>query len=253
MSTCSSGFEIVPYMQKPELAEQVAELGTENYPTFIEGDPVWAEVFPGFYKEFAEFQFFLVETGTGRLAAVSRNVPFYWDGVLDHLPGYHRMLQQSLVDWRGGKKANALSTVEVVIHQDFRGGGLAELVTAEVTRLARQHGIAQVVSAIRPTLKHLYPLAKIEDYATWRREDGELLDPWLRSWDRMGAEQLKTEPASTVIEASVAQWQKWMDMDFPVSGEYWLPGGLSTLTINLEDNLGRHCEPHVWYRLHVQV
>ena len=37
-----------------------------------------------------------------------------------------------------------------------------------------------------------------------------------------------------------------IDLCFPVSGEYWIPGGLSTLLIDLEKDRGVHNEPHVW-------
>ena len=83
----------------------------------------------------------------------------------------------------------------------------------------------------------------------WSRRDGELFDPWLRNWERGGSKFVKAEPESTVIEATVEQWELWTGVAYPVSGEYWLPGGLSTLAIDRENNVGRYCEPHVWFRI----
>ena len=142
-----------------------------------------------------------------------------------------------------------MSGVQVIIDPAYRGQGVPEMIFAEVSRLMQEHGLTSVISAIRPTLKDQYPLAPIEEYAHWRREDGQLFDPWLRAQERMGSELIKTVAASTVIEATISEWEGWTGMQFPASGEYWLPGGLSTLHIDLDNNIGHHCEPHVWYKL----
>ncbi len=249
MSEASNEFTVVSYRQHPDLLYQASTLDEGNYPPFIDADPVWAKVSPSFYQEFSEFQFFVAEDGTDRLVALSRNVPFIWDGVPENLPGYHQMLTQALEDWRQGKSANSLSPVEVIIHPEYRGKGLVELVIGQIVELANLHKQQHVVSAVRPTLKHLYPLAPIGEYANWRREDGQLFDPWFRAWERLGAEMLKAEPESTVIEAPVTQWQSWMNMEYPVSGDYWLADGLSVLTVDIENDMGRHCEPHVWFEV----
>ncbi len=90
-----------------------------------------------------------------------------------------------------------------------------------------------------------------DEYARWCHEDGQLFDPGLRAVERMGGELIRPEAESAVFEASIADWQSWTGMKFPASGDYWLPGGLSTLHIDQENNSGRHCEPHVWFRLSI--
>ena len=37
-------------------------------------------------------------------------------------------------------------------------------------------------------------------------------------------------------------------MAFPETGEYVIPQGLATVSINIERNLGRYFEPNVWVR-----
>ena len=245
----SHQFRIVPYREHPSLVDQIANFETDAYPPYIDQDPVWADIAPHFYDEFANFQFFIVDDENDKMVGACNNVAFGWDGNAEHLPGYHQMLTKALVDWRNGTKPNTMSPVQVIIDPDYRGKGLPELAFDETARLTREHGMLCIMTAVRPTLKDKYPLVAIEDYAQWRREDGQLFDPWLRSIERMGAEPIATAPESTVIEGTIAQWEQWTDMKFPVSGEYWIPGGLSTLRIDRENNSGRHCEPHVWFRV----
>jgi hypothetical protein len=97
-----------------------------------------------------------------------------------------------------------------------------------------------------PTWKERYPLAPIERYMHWRREDGLLFDPWLRTHERLGARILKAEPRSVATTGTVAEWEDWTEMAFPESGEYVIPGGQATLEIDREQDAGRYWEPNVW-------
>jgi len=243
----NENLRIVPYREQPELADQLASLEAESFPKFIEEDAVWAEVSPHFYDEFGDFQSFMVDDSNGALVAALNNVPFNWDGNPDHLPGYHDMLQGAVKDWQAGKKPNTLSGVQMIVSPDYRAQGVPELMVGETDRMIKENGITSLMVAVRPTLKEKYPLVPIEEYAGWKRDDGLPFDPWLRSMARMGMQYFSPAPESTVIEDTVAKWEEWTGMEFPVSGEYWLPGGLSTLLIDVENDNGRHCEPHVWY------
>ena len=247
----SNLLHVVPYREQPELTAKVATLEAESFPPFIESDPVWAEVTPHFYDEFADFQFFIVDDDKSSFVGVCNSVPFNWDGDPDHLPGYHEMLTGGLADWRAGKKPNTMSGIQLIIDPAYRGQNVPEIMFAEIARLTLEHGMTSLMTALRPTLKHQYPLCPIEEYAYWRRNDGQLFDPWLRAIERMGGELIKPVAESTVIEAPISTWEGWTGMEFPADGEYWLPEGLSTLHIDLSSNTGRHCEPHVWFQLPV--
>ncbi|NIB38404.1 hypothetical protein HBA55_02345 [Pseudomaricurvus alkylphenolicus] len=242
-------FRIVPYREHPQYVSQALSFEAESFPKYIEEDAVWADISPHFYDEFADFQFFVVDETNHQLVGVCNCVPFNWSGDPDQLPSYHQMLTDALKDWRAGRQANTLSPVQAIINPVYRGQGVSQLIFAEAARLSRAQRMTSVMVAVRPTLKDQYPLVPIEEYARWRRSDGQLFDPWLRAQERIGSEMIKPVAASTVIEGAIADWERWTGMKFPASGEYWLPGGLSTLTIDLENNIGRHCEPHVWYRL----
>jgi hypothetical protein len=86
----------------------------------------------------------------------------------------------------------------------------------------------------------------IERYAHWRRADGMLFDPWMRVHERLGAVVLKPEPHSLRITGAVTDWEQWTNMPFPDNGDYWFCGGLATVTIDRERDLGSYWEPNVW-------
>ncbi len=67
----------------------------------------------------------------------------------------------------------------------------------------------------------------------------------MRVHERVGATVLKPEPHSMRITGTVAEWEQWTEMAFPCNGEYWFPGGLATLTIDRDADLGRYWEPNV--------
>jgi len=79
--------------------------------------------------------------------------------------------------------------------------------------------VAPVDRPVRPSCKEHYPLAPIERYITWRRADGELLDPWMRLDDRHGARVATALPHSMRITDSVGEWETWTGLLLPESGE----------------------------------
>jgi hypothetical protein len=62
----------------------------------------------------------------------------------------------------------------------------------------------------------------------------------------MGATIAAPIAQSMRITGSVADWESWTGMEFPESGEYVFPEGLSTLSIDRHGNVGSYWEPNVW-------
>ena len=112
--------------------------------------------------------------------------------------------------------------------------------------LARAHGFASLIAPVKPTLKYRYPITPIERYAGWRREDGLLFDPWMRTHERLGAEILKPERESVRVSGTVSEWEQWTQMTFPESGAYVIPEGLQLLEVDREADVGVYYEPNVW-------
>jgi hypothetical protein len=103
-----------------------------------------------------------------------------------------------------------------------------------------------MVAPVRPSWKERYPLASIDRYIQWRREDGELLDPWMRVHERLGARVATPLPKSLRITGTVGEWETWTGMIFPESGDYVFPEGLALLHIDMADDRGSYWEPNVW-------
>jgi hypothetical protein len=113
-------------------------------------------------------------------------------------------------------------------------------------RLASEHGLGGVIAPVRPNWKDRYPLVPIERYATWRRADGRLFDPWMRVHERLGASVLRAQPDSLRITGTLADWEAWTQMRFPESGTFWFPGGLAPVSIDRDADCGSYWEPNVW-------
>ena len=112
--------------------------------------------------------------------------------------------------------------------------------------IAQRQGLSHLVAPVRPSFKEHYPLTDIATYVHWRREDGQLFDPWMRVHERLGARVSTPLPESLLITGTVAEWESWTKMAFPQTGDYVFPEGLATVHIDREQNRGTYWEPNVW-------
>ncbi len=80
------------------------------------------------------------------------------------------------------------------------------------------------------------------EYATWKRDDGLSIDPWIRTHQRMGATILKPAPDSIVVTGTVAEWESWTGMPFPISGSYFVPGALNLVEVDRDRDTGSYHE-----------
>lgn len=162
-------------------------------------------------------------------AAVNR----WWGGLFDRFPGF----QIAVLDGEHGVVAAGNS---VPLFWDETLDGLPDGVGETVER-----GLTALIAPVRPTLKERYPLIPMEDYVRWRRGDGLPFDPWLRVHRRLGAKFLRVAPRSMRITGSIAGWEGWTGMRFPVSGPYVVPGALCPVEMDVERDLGTYEEPNV--------
>jgi hypothetical protein len=112
--------------------------------------------------------------------------------------------------------------------------------------LARRAGLRRLIAPVRPSWKERYPLAPIERYVTWRREDGQLLDPWMRLHERLGARVATPLPRSMLITGTVADWEEWTGLPLPETGAYVFPAGLAPLAVDRDAGVCTYWEPNVW-------
>jgi GNAT superfamily N-acetyltransferase len=188
------------------------------------------------YEERPEFQFALVEGD--RVLAEGNSVP---------VAGMPAGWRDALRDGFDQPDPDRLCAIAILIDPDAHGRGLSRLMLEHMRGLAAVRGW-ELVAPVRPTLKHRYPLTPMERYMQWRRDDGLLFDPWLRSHERVGAELVGVAPDSLVSEGTVAEFEEWCGLPFPESGSYVVEGALVPVEIDREADRGRYREPNVWMR-----
>ena len=229
-------------------ADQLEDLFGDGWPAFITADEVVKEHIGTVRRLFADLELVLLDADDVPVAA-GWAVPLRWDGEPAHLPdGYSDSLVRAVEGHETAERPDTLVVMAAQVHPGRRGQGLAgELLTA-MRSLADQRGWSRVVAPVRPTLKVRYPLTPIEKFASWTREDGLSLDPWLRTHQRLGARIIATAPNSQTMTGTVDRWEEWAGMRFPDSGVYVIPDGLSVLRIDVGNDSGVYVEPNVWMR-----
>src|SRR4051794_21729049 len=127
-----------------------------------------------------------------------------------------------------------------------RQRGVPAAVLGGMRAIAEAEGLRHLIAPVRPSLKERYPLAPIERYVTWRREDGQLLDPWMRLDERLGARVATPLPRSMRISGTVSEWEAWTELALPASGAYVFPHGLAPVAVDRDADVGIYWEPNVW-------
>jgi len=240
----------ISYTERPDLAARLEQEEQGAFPKFLLQDRVWAQAWPHVIGEFAEYQVIFYDPDHDALVGGGNAVPLSWDGTVEGLPsGTHAAMLQSIEQHRQGARPNTSCGIQAIAVGDARGSGLSDAFLTATRERARDHGFEHAITPLRCLLKDRYPLAHMDEYVKWTRDDGSAFDPWLRVWLRAGAELLAVCHDSTVIEGTVAEWEEWTEMELPASGEYVIAGGQAPLRIDREADTGRYSEPHVWMEL----
>ena len=48
------------------------------------------------------------------------------------------------------------------------------------------------------------------------------------------------------MTGTIEDWDEWTGMSLPASGNYAIPQGMNTLSIDRETNLGTYVESNIW-------
>ena len=230
---------------RPRTAAELAAVSEGAWPAFISADEVVAALWDRVRAEFAHLE--LAAVVDSSLVANGWAVPVRWDGTIGDLPaGFTGSLVRALDNFDRNATPNTLVICAAQIHPALQRSGLAARLLTAFIDLAPKYGLDSVIVPLRPTLKHRYPLTPISSYAGWTRSDGRPLDPWLRTHLQMGATVLCPIEVSQTMTGTIAEWESWTGLVFPESGTYVIDGGLSTLTIETENDQGIYQEPGVW-------
>jgi hypothetical protein len=241
---------MTPYTfdQRPDLREKMGAVAETVWPAFMLEDAYGARYWNALYKVFPEYQSTFLD-GDGNVVANAFTVPFYWDGKLHTLPpGWDEVIAGGFADKAAGREPNTLSALAAEIVPGWQGKGLSAEPLKQMSRIAKAKGFTSLVAPVRPTMKAQYPNVPIEEYAYWTREDGLPFDPWMRVHARLGAEVIKVAPRAMYVPGTVAEWEEWTGMKFPVSGNYVVPNALQPVKIDREADLGEYYDPNVWMK-----
>jgi hypothetical protein len=198
-------------------------------------------------EDLAEFQFVLYDEDRDEVVAEGHTGPFTWDGVESTLPsGIDAAIEQIFAQVRAGEPGNTLCALAAETPREGRRRGLAGELLVAMRAIGERNGLTHLVAPVRPSLKERYPLAAIERYVRWRRDDGQLFDPWMRVHERLGARVSTPLPRSLRITGTVDEWETWTGLEFPESGDYVFPAGLATVHVDRSADLGSYWEPNVW-------
>ncbi len=231
---------------RPDLLAEVNRISPTVWPEFMSHDEVCNRFWRFLFEYFADCQLvFCDEAGT--VVAMAHTAPMRWDGEEAHLPeGWDAAIEKAVRDREAGIAPTALLGLAVVVVPEHRSRGISAEVVRAMKSLSAERGLLGPVIPVRPVLKCEHPEVPMEEYITWRRDDGLPFDPWVRLHVRLGARILHVAPRSMVVRGTVGEWERWTGMRFPESGSYPVPGALSPVEINLPADLGIYTEPNVW-------
>jgi hypothetical protein len=235
-------------LSHPELWERGRDLDADVWPEYNRHGDVLNRFWSRLPEEFPSYQFVLYDEETDELLAEAHTIPCAWDGTAAGLPaGIDGLIADAFGLADRGRSADTLGVLAAEIPPRHQGRRLSGVVLDAMRGIAREHGLGQLIAPVRPNWKERYPLVPIDRYAAWETE-GLPFDPWLRVHVRLGGALLRPEPESLLITGSVAEWEEWVELPFPETGNYVFPHGLATVAIDREAGVGRYWEPNVWVR-----
>jgi GNAT superfamily N-acetyltransferase len=241
-----SEIEIVTTGARPDLHEEAGAAFRGGWPEFIFHDPGAKQYTDRVEQFFGEFDIMVLDDG--HVVAGGWGVPLAWDGAVASLPdGYDGAMGASVTGHEESVAADTLSVMAAAVKPGHQGQGLAGRVLTALRARAAAAGLVRVIAPVRPTLKSRYPLTSMADFAAWTR-DGQHLDPWIRTHQRLGATILAPAPRSMAIRGTVAEWEEWTGMAFPQTGRYVVPEALDVVEMDCERDLGTYDETNLWMR-----
>jgi GNAT superfamily N-acetyltransferase len=237
---------LLTWAERPDLAER-GPASAAIWPEYNRHGDVFHDWWEPLLDELPEYQFALYDAAADVVLAEAHTGPLAWDGDDRSLPdGIDAALRLVVSGRRAGHAADTLCAFAAEVDPSARRRGLAAELLEGMSELARRRRLRRLIAPVRPSWKERYPLAPIERYITWRRADGQLLDPWMRLHERLGARIAAPLPHSMRITGSVEEWETWVGLPLPASGTYVFPHGLAPLTVDRDADLAGYWEPNVW-------
>ena len=241
-------FQVITPLTHADYRDRVRGLTKIAWPEFMLHDQVANELWHELLDRFPEYQLALYDVENHRVAAMGNSFPLRWEDSLENLPqgGWDWAFLEAVKDHKQGLSPNFHCAIQVVIHPDYRGQGLSAPMIKTVHAVTRAKGLQALIIPVRPSEKSKYPLISIDDYISWKNEEGLLFDAWLRVHARLGGKIIKNCHESKTIRGTRAEWEAWTRMKFPQSDKYVISDALVPIEMNIEKDEGIYIEPNVW-------
>jgi GNAT superfamily N-acetyltransferase len=240
-------FQVITPAHK-DYRDLVRGLTKEVWPEFMLHDQVANELWHELLDRFPEYQLALLDRVKYRVAGMGNSFPLRWEDPLEKLPdtGWDWAFQEAVQNHKQGITPNYHCAIQIILREEYQGQGLSRPMVEAVCTVTRSQGLRALIIPIRPSEKHKYPLARLDDYITWANDEGLTFDAWLRVHVRAGARVINVCHESKTIRGTRAEWEQWTGIKFPQSGQYIIPSALSPMEISLERDEGIYIEPNVW-------
>jgi GNAT superfamily N-acetyltransferase len=241
-------FQVITSLTHTNYRDLVRGLTREVWPEFMLHDAVANELWHDLLDRFPEYQLALFDTEKGRVAGMANSFPLKWDGSLEDLPeeGWDWAFQAAIKHHKQGLVPDYHCAIQIILRPDYRSQGLSTPMLEAVRSVTSSKKLQALIIPIRPSEKSMYPLTSLDDYVTWKNEQGLTFDAWLRVHTRAGARIIKVCHQSKTIRGTRAEWEQWTGLSFPQTGEYVVPGALNPIEMNIEKDEGIYIEPNVW-------
>ncbi len=242
-------FILANFKDRPDLIDPADKICSAAWPEFMMHDEIVKEHWGQLYENYPEYQFALLEPGSGKIAAVGNCIPMEQRVAPEQLDdgGLDWILKEVCEGKMGrGSSGRTLFALQIVSAAGWRGKAVSTRAVEAMVAVGKAHGCSALYAPVRPNRKAMYPLTLMERYATWKTSAGLPFDPWMRVHARLGAEIVKVCPDSMYISGTVEEWENWTGLLFPESGPYVVSGALVPVIIDLAEDVGFYLEPNVW-------
>jgi GNAT superfamily N-acetyltransferase len=241
-------FQIVTPLKDAEYRDYVRGMNKAAWPEFMLHEQVANELWHELLERFPAYQIAIYDTEQKRAAAMGNSLPLRWDGTMEDLPegGWDWAFEQAVHDHKNGVPPNLHCAIQVIVHPEYRKHGLSLPMLKAVHGITISKGLQALIIPVRPSEKSKYPLASLDDYVTWKTEEGLPFDAWLRVHVRAGGKFIKVCHQSKTVRGSQRDWEQWTGLKFPQSGSYILPNALQPVELDIEKGEGLYIEPNLW-------
>jgi GNAT superfamily N-acetyltransferase len=239
-------YKLVTTIDRNDLVERGDNIVEAVYPEFMLHDSVANEWFFQLYEKFPEFQYWLLDGE--EIVGIGNSIPLYWNDELENLPdeGWDWALEKGFKDKQKKIKPNLLCAMSITISPKYQGKGISTEMIKSMVQIGKKHKLKTLIIPVRPTLKKDYTQVDIKQYITWKREDGQLFDPWLRVHEKLGGKVIKVCSKAMDIRGSIHDWENWTGMKFSETGKYNIPGALESVEFDIKKDVGIYIELNVW-------